>query len=281
MKKQYSILPVLAALLISFSASAGNDKYNLGSTEFKMPNLKPTKSIQTIQATAGNKGITEGGFYLHYNPYVPSKKYGYLKSGTITVNEGATDQYTLNQTDVNQYISDIREVGKFGAGHGLEIGNMFRLSDFEPMAIGLRVTWLDFGISTFKANSAYNDYNVKGLAIDIRLLKVGPYFTFALSDQMALDAFYQVSPTFVGGFFAGEYVNSADETEVVGYPILQYGLGHEIGLTYRFDILSVGLGYGMGSLNTNIPGIPVGNDTYSLSGKSYVGTFRMMLGMKF
>jgi hypothetical protein len=62
--------------------------------------------------------------------------------------------------------------------------------------------------------------------------------------------------------------------------VLQYGLGHEIGLTYRFDILSVGFGYGMGSLRTNFSATYDG-DLIEVEGESYVNTFRIMLGMKF
>ena len=276
MKKQYSILSVFAALLISFSAMAGNGEYNLGSSDLKMPYFKPNKSIQSIQSiTAADKGITEGGFFLHYNPYSPSKKYGYLKAG-VSIKQ---NDVFINQTDVEKYRTDIMAVGKFGWGHGLEFGNMFRLSDFEPMAIGLKVTWFDFGITGFKANSAYSAYNIKGFSIDLRALKLGPYFTYAISDQMAFDVFYQVVPTFIFGAMAGEY-NDGTTTETVGYPVLQYGLGHEIGSTYRFDILSVGLGYGMGSLRTNFSATYDG-DVIEVEGESYVNTFRIMLGMKF
>jgi hypothetical protein len=275
MKKQYSILSVFAALLISFSAIAGNAKYNLGSSDLKMPNLKPQKSIQSIQKVSVVKGITEGGFFLHYNPYSPSKKYGYLKSGvSIKIND-----VSVNQADVEMYRAEAMGLGQFSWGHGLEIGNMFRLTDFEPMAIGLKVTWVDFGITGFKANSKYSEYNIKGFSIDLRALKLGPYFTYAISDKMAFDVFYQVVPTFIIGGMAGEY-NDGITTETVGYPVLQYGLGHEIGLTYRFDILSVGFGYGMGSMRTQFSTTYDGDDIV-VEGQSYVNTFRVMLGMKF
>ena len=78
---------------------------------------------------------------------------------------------------------------------------------------------------------------------------------------------------------AGEY-NDGITTETVGYPVLQYGLGHEIGLTYRFDILSVGFGYGMGSMRTQFSTTYDGDDIV-VEGQSYVNTFRVMLGMKF
>lgn len=281
MKIRYSILSVCTALLISVSAMAGYGDYNLGSKEFKIPHLTPNKSIQSIQSMAGNKGITEGGFFLHYNPYYASSKYGFASSGTITVNEGFTGEYDLTQTETDSYLSTLRSVGQFKWGHGLEIGNIFRLVDFEPMAINLRVTWLDFGFSSFKANSSFSEYNIQGGAFDLRVLKIGPSFTYALSDQMAFDVFYQVSPTFIAGGFAGEYTDSAGDTEIVGYGLIQYGLGHEIGLTYRFDILSVGLGYGMGNIKAIVPAISDGGDTYSFEGKANINTFRLMVGMKF
>ncbi|MDB4754952.1 hypothetical protein OAF80_00720 [bacterium] len=282
MKKQYSILSVFAVLLISFSAMAGNGEYNLGSSDLKMPYFKPYKSIQSIQSiTAADKGITEGGFFLHYNPFLPSKNYGDLKSAVITANVGESDEYVLDQTDVDNYRKELQDVGKFSIGHGLEIGNMFRLTDFEPMAIGLRLTWLDFGFAGYKASSDYSQYNIKGFMADIRAIKIGPYFTYALTDQMALDAFYQVAPTMLIGGFAGQYTDENDDVQTVGYPVLQYGLTHEIGVTYRFDILCIGIGYGMGNLRTIERPIPVEEDTYSIDGRAYVNTFRMMVGMKF
>jgi hypothetical protein len=291
MKKQYSILSVFAALLISFSAMAGNGEYNLGSSDLKMPYFKPNKSIQSIQSiTAADKGITEGGMFLHYNPYSPSKKYGYLKAGTsIEVNPGTDSSYFYSQSEVDNYINDLTDVGKFNMGHGLEFGSMFRLTDFEPMAIGLRITWLDFGITGFKSNSAYSDYKIKGFSVDLRAIKIGPYFTYALTDQMALDAYYQVAPTFIVGAMGGQYDNGTT-IETVGYPMLQYGLSHEIGVTYRFDILSIGIGYGMGNMHTFTKPFTIdekpfkvedGEESYSIDGKAYVNTFRIMLGMKF
>ncbi|MBL4653011.1 MAG: hypothetical protein JKY53_09155 [Flavobacteriales bacterium] len=282
MKKQYSFLALCTAILISTAAMAGYGDYNLGSTKLKSPHLTPNKSIQAIQATAGNKGITEGGFFLHYNPYYASARYGFASVGTITVNEGYSDEYELTETETEVYLGLSRSVGRYKWGHGLEIGNIFRLVDFEPMAISLRVTWLDFGYSGFKANSAFSDYDIIGGAFDLRLLKIGPSFTYALSDQMAIDVFYQLSPTFIAAGYAGEYTDlSTGDTEFVGYGLIQYGLGHEIGLTYRFDILSIGLGYGMGNMKAIVPTIYEGDNTYSFEGKANINTFRLMVGMKF
>lgn len=267
MKKYYSIFTVLA-LIISLNAIAG---YGAKSNKYQLSQFSPNRSIAAVQATAGDKGMTEGGFFLHYNPYIPTKKYGWLKEATLTVNNTQWDQ-----DEVDDYLDDLLGVGKYGFGHGLEFGNMFRLVDSEPIAIGLRLTWLDFGFAMFKPSSKYSSYDIKGFSIDVRAIKIGPYFTYAFTDQMAVDAFYQLTPTMNIGGLTGEY-----DGDQVGYLFWNYGLLHEMGLTYRFDMLSVGFGYGLGSLRTIPRPITVDGDIYELNGKSYASTFRMMLGMKF
>ncbi|MBL4624695.1 MAG: hypothetical protein JKY42_06105, partial [Flavobacteriales bacterium] len=161
------------------------------------------------------------------------------------------------------------DFGRFGFGHGIEIGNMFRLVDSEPIAIGLKVTWFNAGFSGFKSSGKAT--NVTGFSVDLRALKLGPYFTYALTDQMAVDAFYQVAPTMTFGYFQGTY-----RGEYYNYPAFSYGLTHEVGVTYRFDILSVGVGWGLGGTKLKV-------DYYDTTavGKFGAGTTRFFLGMKF
>ncbi len=52
-------------------------------------------------------------------------------------------------------VADLQDAGKWKFGYGLEIGNMFRLVDSEPIAIGLKLTWLDFGFAGFKKQWRY------------------------------------------------------------------------------------------------------------------------------
>ncbi|MBT6439249.1 MAG: hypothetical protein HOK72_06040 [Flavobacteriales bacterium] len=266
MKKQYSILSVFAALLISFSAMAGNGEYNLGSSVLKMPYFKPNKSIQSIQSiTAADKGITEGGFYFHYTPYFPSKKYTYPKEITV-----GTELYTV---PFNQDVLD--NSGKWGVGHGIELGSMFRLVDSEPIAIGLKVTWLSLGGAMFKPGDGYpTGYSVSGIAGEVRLVNLGPYFTYGITDQMAVDISYQFSPTYIYSYI--EILDDGGGQTNKNDPDIQgFGTLHHLALTYRFDILSVGLGYTMGSFSeSDKDAVPNWKIKYGAN------SFRFLLGIK-
>jgi hypothetical protein len=250
MKRTITLVTLISAMLINVNSFAWNK------------NANPTDLQYGTTQISGTKGITEGGFFLHYTPYLPSKKYLFPK-------EVVTGTTTFTQADSE--LTDLRDVGKFGFGHGLEIGNMFRLVDSEPLAIGLKVTWFSFGASGFKANSNYS--YITGFSGTISALKVGPYATYALNDQMAVDIFYQVTPTVNFGAITGVDPSTAEEYFL---PLFGYGLTHQIGATYRFDILSVGVGYGLG--NTKL--------TLDFEGETAEATFYgshliFMLGMKF
>lgn len=251
MKKTFTFLAFAAFLFLSSDASAWKSKKNYLSYD-----------VTSIQ---GDKGITEGGFYLHYTPFLPSSKYLFPKE--VTSSSGT---YGYGDSEID----DLRDYGKFGFGHGLAIGNMFRLVDSDPLAIGLRVTWFSFGWTVFKPSSSYD---ISGFAVNLNALKLGPYVTYALNDQMAVDAFYQVSPTLNLGAVAGTDNNN----NAIVLPIVGAGLAHELGVTYRFDILSVGVGYGLGSTKVSATWDDGSGSTETVKAKYNNSHMRIMLGMKF
>jgi hypothetical protein len=265
MKTTTKISVTLLSLMIFSGTNLIANNFSLSKKEKKA--FSKPYSITGISATQGTKDMTKGGFYLLYNPYLPSTKYMFPKELNLSTGE------KFDESD--KELRDLRTVGKFGFGHGLEIGNMFRIVDKNPMAIGLRVSWFGLGFTGFKANSKYSF--VQGFSGTINFLKLGPYFTFKFAEQMAVDAFYQLSPTFNFGGFVG-----TDEStgETYALPLVGYGLTHQLGITYRFKAIAVGFGYGFGSTKLNLT-YDFGDGPITADAKFYGSNLRFILGFKF
>ena len=132
---------------------------------------EPVKEASISPFTAGlaggsSKGITEGGFFVHFGGVLPSKNYYIL---------GA-----FGDNDTGE---------KFGFGPSLDLGNMFRIADLDDAAFGIRVTWF----SALYTKLAIDDTT----SLDVMqgsVLKAGPYFTYGFSDDAAIDVYYQIAP---------------------------------------------------------------------------------------
>lgn len=169
---------------------------------------------------------------------------------------------------------DVKDDGySFSPGIHLELGNRFYFGSTiaDRFRIGLDASWIGLQVNSMKFDdaddfAADDDYSVR--VINIQPVKVGPVFSFALNDDMAIDLKY--SHGLAIGVVAETYDGEA-ETEI----LLGGGILSEIGLAYRFKILSVGLAYQFGAL------------TYSefdpdedISAKFNMNAFRVLVGIK-
>jgi hypothetical protein len=159
------------------------------------------------------KKMTDDGFYLHIGLISPSK----LCYMPLIVEEN-------NSSD------------KYGAGPHLEIGNMFTITDFKNKhALGLRITWLNASLSTYSVD------NYKSSYLQGSVLRLGPYFTFLLDDEMALDLFYQIGPS-----YAWDY--EMDTTMLGNWNTGYFGMTHNIGAGFRYTRYSAGFDMNFGNV---------------------------------
>jgi hypothetical protein len=242
---------LLSGLLIASAAMLAGEPalvLNRGNSEFlkNSSQLFPKKQNQrdflkikksSILSSARDwdkEEMTSGGFFLNLGVYLPGRSYLIPPSYQPFVEPG-----------------DIR----YGLGYDFEIGNFFRFAKINDgmMGIGLRATWLNFGMTSMVDEDDY-----LYVAMQISPLRVGPQFSYALNDMMAIDAFYQI------GYNATIEIIEDDDLYVYS------GLTHEVGAAFRYKVFSAGLGYRFGSL-------------YSPDWEEYLPSnyLRIQLGFKF
>lgn len=114
-----------------------------------------------------NKPIISNGFYLHLGIGFPARTYlGYTST--------------------------------LGPQINLEIGNQFLFFKTEKSGIGFKISWFQIGYGANREDLGYG--NISSLpyrihTIDIRLLKLGPQYSVAFSNKVALDISLDFSPT--------------------------------------------------------------------------------------
>ena len=157
------------------------------------------------------KKMNDGGFYLNIGLMIPKRLCYGLKAGSYFT-------------------------GKFSPGPHLEIGNMLFISDFKgDNAIGLRATWFAASYSTYSANNLDMSY------LQGSIIRLGPYFTYALNEEMALDAFYQIGPSFAWDAQLDTMPSGRGNT---GY----FGFTHNLGVDFRYKMFSAGIDMNFGNL---------------------------------
>lgn len=182
---------------------------------------EPVKEVSISPSTASlsggsSKGITESGFFVHFGGVLPSKNYFFLVG------------FGDNNTGV-----------KFGFGPSLDLGNMFRIAELDDAAIGIRATWFSALYTKLVIDDTTSFDAMQG-----SVLKLGPYFTYGLSDDVAIDVYYQIAPAIL------IELNDGDA---------YLGAAHSLGFGFRFKVLSVGMDYNFGNLkNIDFPEFKVG-----------------------
>lgn len=221
MKKINLILILICSVFFSQKSMAHNESNSIG------------KGILIPASKSKKKGndICKSGFFLNLGIFIPSKNYSF-------------------PTDFD---NDSDE--KFSLGYNFELGNLFRLVDMDDKAISLRATWFSASYTNFKYNG-----KVITNVIQASLIKLGPSFTVATSEDMAIDAFYQVAPTLIWDLdFDTRYL----------------GATNSIGAALRFQIFTLGLDYNLG----NITALDSFNDTNKY--KIRTNHLRLFAGFKF
>ena len=161
--------------------------------------------------------------------------------------------------------SDIQLKGLYG----FQLGNRWYFNPTDQYGIGLMVNWIDFTIGAKSTTIQNNDYGIA--AIDITLLEIGPIGTFAISEDMAIDGYYNLRPT----VFSWAIVDDDDDS----YASAGIGFSHAIGTAFRYKVLNIGFEYVLGSIKVSQEednGFYIPNNE-----KMKTNSFRFLIGVKF
>lgn len=153
--------------------------------------------------------------------------------------------------------------------YGLQLGNRWYFNPTEQYGIGLMVNWIDFSVGLKSVTINNYDYGIASL--DFTFLRLGPIGTFAISEDMAIDGYYNLRPTVFSYAIADEDEDS--------YAAAGAGISHTIGAAFRYNLLNVGIEYVLGGIKVSqedFNGINIANNE-----KMSTNNFRLVIGIKF
>jgi len=205
----------------------------------------------TIKSFAQKNRTLSNGFSINLVTGFPSSTYG------LTNDNKNADPY------------------KIGSIGGLKIGNRWYFSPKEKYGFGLMVNWIDF--SGAKKKGTYNSVNWERDVVDLSLLTLGPVGTYAISSNIALDAYYNLRPTGFGSRFISTSSSGSGSDETYTY----YGLGmsNAIGVAFRYKLYNLGFESVFGGIKSH--GTYSGPNNVKLeSQKNMTNSFRILLGVK-
>lgn len=146
----------------------------------------------------------------------------------------------------------------YGILYGLQIGNRWYFSPTETWGVGLMINWFDF------TSSRGSDEVV---SLDASLIELGPIGTYVINQDMAIDGYYNLRPTFL-------MVADFD-----GFGFGGFGVTHTLGVAYRWKVISVGIEKVFGGVNS----VYIDEDDVygDISYKLKNNSTRFVLGFKF
>ena len=157
------------------------------------------------------KKMCDGGLYLHIGAAIPGKQ-SYIPLGI----ENNSDE-------------------KFGLGPHFEFGNMILINEFNDNSIGLRATWLSV------MYTKWSNSDVDASYLHASPVRLGPYVTIELADEIGLDLFYQIGASYAYDF---NIDTSATGRDYLGY----WGFTHNTGAGVRYQMYSFGIDYNFGNI---------------------------------
>ncbi len=164
---------------------------------------------------------------------------------------------------------DAGDVEKAGMLLGVQIGNRWYVHNDGQIGISIMANWFDV---TYSQKSYDNDG--KRAVLDIAILEIGPGFTYAINDDVALDAYYNLRPTILSSV---DLYDGSNGSVAAGF-----GVTHAIGAALRYKALYFGAEYVMGKTKgkyTDV-GDATGADAIG-DGKLVANNMRLLIGFKF
>ncbi len=147
-----------------------------------------------------------------------------------------------------------------------ELGSQWMFYKNDNFGVGMNVSWFTIGGSS-KANPGY-----RISSFHLGLLKFGPMASFSPVDNIAIDAYFNLSPTMYLGASSYEY-------ESVSNAYIMYGIAFAPGVKFRYKKLAVGFELQLGN-QTYVNSDLEDDDDLANFKVSYVNP-RLLLGFKF
>jgi hypothetical protein len=208
-------------------------------------------SCITVNSFAQKNRTLSNGFGINLIIGFPSGTYG------VTSDSQIDDQY------------------KFGSIWGLKLGNRWYFSPKEKFGFGLMVNWIDL-TAVYKQGTTNSDTWQREV-VDFSFLEFGPVATYAISNDIALDAYYNLRPTGFGSVLDYKSGTGTGSDETFTY--IGVGISNALGAALRYKVLNVGFEYVFGSIKSD--GTYSGpNDITLESQKNVINNFRIVLGVK-
>jgi len=201
----------------------------------------------TINTFAQKDRKLSNGFSINLVTGFPSSTYGLPKDSQVNASE------------------------ELGGIWGLKIGNRWYFSPKEKYGIGLMVNWFDFTIAM--ESDQISGTTITNAVADVSFLQFGPVGTYAATENIALDGYFNFRPT----VFENLSVPSGDDA----YGWAGFGFSYALGGAFRYKILNVGIEYVFGGINTSY--ITTGSSSSNDPSNTYklmTNSFRILLGLK-
>lgn len=174
----------------------------------------------TLQSNAQSE-MLENGLSIKFSFGFPSSEYGL--SGDIPLPE----ELRIKKT------------------YGLELGSQWYLLKREQFGLGLDVNWFDAVYGRAKMDNIFVG-TVNFMTLEVSFLEFGPVATFALSDKIAVEGYYNLRPTYFVGYY---YENSDDYVLVTDFSFM-----HGLGFGVRLKFIYIGYEYTFGSADGEVNG---------------------------
>ncbi len=164
-----------------------------------------------ISTAAFSQGGVENQFYFRFGYSIPSwKQFGATK---------------------DDWSDDMKKKGFMG-----ELGSIFMLNSIpmpDGMAIGINVDYLSFYWHQFSYDRSNSTMDIATLRVDS---KVGPSFTYCLTDKIAFDAYVKADISWIT---ATAFVYDDDADDADGYGKIG-AVGLSTGINVRLSVVMLG-----------------------------------------
>lgn len=210
-------------------------------------------ALQSTAATQGHDDPLDNGFILRAGISLPSAGYGF-----------ASDEKDL----VKEFTPKL--------GLGLEIGNQWYVfrTNAENMGVAINVNWFDLALAT-KSNSS-GGVDVTTAVFTGSFIEVGPMFTYKVTDDIGVDLFYNLKPTFMVSAMTSSS-NGNDFSQALS----GFGFNNAVGTSFRWRALSLGFEYVFGTIKaSNINSDDKSADVPN-NYKMNTNAFKINIGAKF
>lgn len=219
----------------------------------KMPVVSVLLLFAVVVTCRAQGEMLDNGFSVKFSFGFPPSQYGY--DGEIPLPVGLE----LNNT------------------FGLEIGNQWFLVRGENAGLALDINWLDLTYGGAQIDDPVVG-SLNRITLEGSLLEFGPLVSWAFIDKVAVDAYYNLRPTYM---VTGYYVDFDDSDDfIVAH---NFNFMHGAGLGLRFKFIYLGYEYTFGAVHGDLVGGGEFEDVTDLFGQQRLdgANSKLVVGFQF